>query len=156
MLLAERFDYFFVNESWKIILGGGAIFLLTNASFLVIITWLFFIWNLIFFETFVQRVVIVCFSPSFIQKTTQQSDGICNATSDSQLICKLFKKQPFLFGKHIRKMYCQQTVLHCSPRCQNVLLPKWRYRIFLLGNVEKLLKKLDLFLFHMSTSGLSL
>ena len=36
-----------------------------------------------FFGRFLQEVS--CFSDSFVQKTTQKSDGSCNVTSDSQL-----------------------------------------------------------------------
>ena len=38
-----------------------------------------------FFGRLVQEVIVSCFLDSFVQKTTQQSDGSCNATSDSQL-----------------------------------------------------------------------
>ena len=47
-----------------------------------------------FFGRFVQKVIVSCFSESFVQKPTQQSDGSCNVTSDSQPLYKLFKKQP--------------------------------------------------------------
>ena len=54
-----------------------------------------------FFGRFVQKVNVSCFSESFVQKTTQQSDGSCNVTSDSQLLNKLFEKHPRFFCKHI-------------------------------------------------------
>ena len=38
-----------------------------------------------FFGRFIQKVVVSCFSDSFIQKTKQQWDGSCNVRSDSQL-----------------------------------------------------------------------
>ena len=37
-----------------------------------------------FFVSFVQKVVVICFWDSFVEKATQQPDGSCNATSDSQ------------------------------------------------------------------------
>ena len=40
-----------------------------------------------FFGRFVQKVILSCFSDSFVQKTTQQSDDSCNVTSDSQHFC---------------------------------------------------------------------
>ena len=36
-----------------------------------------------FFGRFVQKVIVSCFSDSFVQKTTQQSDSSCNVASDS-------------------------------------------------------------------------
>ena len=39
----------------------------------------------IFFGRFVQKVSPSCFSDSFDQKTSQQSDGSCNVTIDTQL-----------------------------------------------------------------------
>ena len=54
-----------------------------------------------FFGMFEQKVIVSCFSDLFVQKTTQQSDGSCNVTSDSQPLYKLFKKQPLYFCKHI-------------------------------------------------------
>ena len=50
---------------------------------------------------FVQNVIVSCFSDSFVQKTTQQSDGSCNVTSDSQFLNKLFIKQHLYFCKNI-------------------------------------------------------
>ena len=47
-----------------------------------------------FFGRFVQKLKVSCFSDSFVQKTLPQSDGSCNATSDSHLLHKLFEKQP--------------------------------------------------------------
>ena len=76
--------------------------------FLVIVTWHVHIWNLShFFGRFVQKVKISCFSASFVQKKTQQLNGSCNVTNDSQLSYKLFKKQPFYFCKHKWKLHCE-------------------------------------------------
>ena len=50
-----------------------------------------------FFGRFLQKVKVYCFSDSFVEKTTQQSDGSSNVTSDSQLLYKLFEKQPLYF-----------------------------------------------------------
>ena len=54
-----------------------------------------------FFGRFVQKIILSCFSDSFVQKLTQQSDGSCIVTSDSQFLYKLTKKQPFYFCTHI-------------------------------------------------------
>ena len=48
------------------------------------------------FGRFVRKVMKLCFSDSFVKKTTQQSDGSCNITSDSQLL-KKFQKEVSLF-----------------------------------------------------------
>ena len=44
--------------------------------------------TLSFFGRFVQKVIVSCFSASFVQKTTEQSDGSCNVKSDSHLLYK--------------------------------------------------------------------
>ena len=48
-----------------------------------------------FLGRFVQKLILSCFSDSFVRKTTQQkgasADGSCNVTSDSQLLYKLYK-----------------------------------------------------------------
>ena len=92
-----------------------------------------------FFGRFVQKVVI-CFSYSFVQKTTQQSDGNCNAASDFQHLSKLFKKHPSLSANTYEKEseYC--IAHHDAKMCFS---PNCRYHILLLGNVEELLQKLD-------------
>ena len=46
---------------------------------------------------FVQKVIVSCFPDSFVQTLTQQSDGSCNVTNDSQL---LYKEQPLCYCKH--------------------------------------------------------
>ena len=56
-----------------------------------------------FFGSFVQKVIESCFSDSFVQKTTQQSDGSCNVTSDSQFLYKLFRKTaPLFLQTHVK------------------------------------------------------
>ena len=57
--------------------------------------------RLSFFGRLVQKQLLSCFSDSFVQKTTEQSDGSCNVTSDSQLLYNFAKKQPLHFRKHI-------------------------------------------------------
>ena len=96
------------------------------------------------FGRFVQKIVLFSFADSFVQKTTQQPDGSCNVTSVSQLLFKVFKKQPF-FCKDIRKLFCEQRILHCASWCRKVLFTQLQISQFLLGNVEKLLQKLDPF-----------
>ena len=92
---------------------------------------------------------VSCFSDSFVQKTTQQkgasADGSCNVTTDSQLLYKLFRKQPLYFCKIyekyiVSKEYC--IAHHDDKMC---FLPNCRYHINLLGNIKELLQKLDAF-----------
>ena len=52
-----------------------------------------------FFGRFVLKVIVSCFSDSFVQKRTQQSDSSYTVTSDSQLLYKSFKKQS-LYLRH--------------------------------------------------------
>ena len=101
-----------------------------------------------FFGRFVQKVILSCFSDSFDHKTTQQSDGSCNAASDSQFLNNLFKKQPLISGntdeKHIvYDEYC--IARRDDKRC---FLPNCRYHIILIGNNKELLQKLDAFCFN--------
>ena len=53
--------------------------------------------RLFFFRRFVQKVIVSYFSDSFVQKTTQQSGGSCNVTSDTQLLKIFFQKTTSLF-----------------------------------------------------------
>ena len=121
MLVADRID-FFVNKGYRTIL---------EPHFVTYIRMLFGHWHvtfpykeipsffdhchvtfsfiepLSFFGSFVQKVKVSCFSDSFVQKTTQQPDGSCNVTRDSQLLYKLFKKQPLSFCKHLCIIYSE-------------------------------------------------
>ena len=45
----------------------------------------------------VQKVIVSCFSDSFVQKTTQQSYDSCNVTIDSQPLDKKIQKTASLF-----------------------------------------------------------
>ena len=101
-----------------------------------------------FFGRFVQKVIVSCFSDSIVQTTTQQSDGSCNVTCDSQLLYKLFKNSLFVsanfFGKNfVSKEYC--IARHDDKMC---FLPSYRYHITLTGNIKELLQKLDAFCFN--------
>ena len=57
------------------------------------------------FGGFKQNVIVSCSSESFVQKTTHQSGGSSNVTSDFQLLYKLIKEQPvFLVQTHMKKI----------------------------------------------------
>ena len=105
-----------------------------------------------FFGGFVQKVIVSCFSDSFAQITTQQkgasADGRCNVISDSQILYKLFKKQPLFsantYEKYIvSKEYC--IARHDDKMC---FLPNCRYNNILIGNINELLQKLDAICFN--------
>ena len=71
---------------------------------LVIVTWLFlFCWACIKNEALLFRFLF--------RSTIQQSDGSGNLTSDTQLLCKLFKNQSFDFANTIEKTLHAETEL---------------------------------------------
>ena len=81
-----------------------------------------------FFSRFVQKVVI-CFSNSFVQNKTQQSYRSSNATNDSQLLCKVFKKQPFIFCKNKHKInWAKSTALITTmPKCASYQIAEFTF-----------------------------
>ena len=104
-----------------------------------------------FFVRFVQKVIVSCFSDSFVQKTTQQSDGSCSFTSGFQFLYKLYKNSLFFsantYEKYIlSKEYC--IARHDDKMC---FLSNCRYHIILIGNIKDLLQKLDAFCFNYNT-----
>ena len=68
---------------------------------------------LFFFGGFVQTVTVSCFSDSFVPKTTQQSNGSCNVTSDSQFFLQSIQKLASLFLQtHMKNiLWVKNTVL---------------------------------------------
>ena len=101
-----------------------------------------------FFGRFVQKVIESCFSESFVQKTTQQSDGSCNVTSESEYLYKLFKKQPISFCKHIKKYIMSKEYCIARHDDKTCFLPNCRNHIILIGKIKDLLQKLDAFCFN--------
>ena len=100
-----------------------------------------------FFGRFVEKIIVSRFSNSMNQKMTQQSDGSCNATSDSQLLRKVFVKQLFPFCKYILKKIVSKEYCIAHHNVKMCFLLNSRYHVFLLGNLEQLLQKLDPLLF---------
>ena len=101
-----------------------------------------------FFGGFVKKLIVSCFSDSIVQKTTQQSDGSCNVTSNSQFLYKLIKNSLFISAntfekKIVSKKYC--IARHDDKMC---FLPNCRYHTILIGNIKELLQKLDEFCFN--------
>ena len=88
-----------------------------------------------FFGKFVQKVRVFCFSDSFDQKTTQQSDGSCIVTSDFQLLYQLFKKVFLFVQTHMKKNIVSKEYCIARHDDKMCLLPKCIYRIILIGDI---------------------
>ena len=104
-----------------------------------------------FFAKFVRNILASCFSDSFDQKTTQQSDDSCNATCCSQLLRNVLKKQFFQFCKFIWKIYCEQRLLHCPPRWQRVLFTKVQVSHINVRKCWRVTTETGPIVFHIST-----
>ena len=103
---------------------------------------------------FVQKVIVSCFSDSFVQETAQQSDGSWNVTNDSQFYANYSKNSlsisAYTYEKYIvSKEFC--IARHDDKMC---FLPHCTYHIILMGNSKEMLQKLDA-LFQLPTRGLS-
>ena len=104
--------------------------------------------RLSFFGRLVQKLIVSCFSDSFVQKTTQQSDGNCNVTNDSQFSYKLIKNS-FITSANTYEKYIESKgySFACNDGRMS-FLPNCRYHIILIGNIEVLLQKLDALCFY--------
>ena len=97
---------------------------------------------------FVKKVIVSCFTDSFVQKATPQSDGSCIVTNDSQFWTNFSKNTLFISANKYEKYivieeYC--IVPHHDKMC---FLPNCRYHILLKGNLKELLQKLNAFCFN--------
>ena len=61
---------------------------------------------------------------------TQQSDGSCYATSDSQVLCSAFKKQPLHFRKYNKSYIVSKEYWIAHHDDESCCLPKCRFPIF--------------------------
>ena len=84
----------------------------------------------------------------------QKSDGSCNVTSDSELLYKLFKKQPLSFCKNILKKYCELKILYCSPRWKDVLPTQLQIIHYSRRQHKRVVTKIECILFQLTTRGL--
>ena len=98
-----------------------------------------------FFGRFVQKVLVSWCSDSFVQKTTQQSDGSCDVTSNSQFFYKLFKNSLFISANAYEKNIVIKEYFISRLDDKLCFLPNCRYHIILIGNIEELLQKSDAF-----------
>ena len=144
---------------------GAAIlhFSLICASYLVIVTWHFHIrkffhfWSLsrdfwingtsLLLGRVVQRTIVSCFSDSIVEKTTQQLDGICNVTSDSQFLYKLFKNSLFVSANTFEKYILSEDYCIARQYDNMCFLANCWYHIKLRGDKRELTQKLDAFCF---------
>ena len=95
--------------------------------------------------TLVQKIKTLCIEVSFVQKTTQQSNSICNATSGGHFLPKFLGKQSlfsaFTYEKYIvYKDY--ENAHHYDKLC---LLPNCSFHNILEADIDELLQKLDAF-----------
>ena len=99
-----------------------------------------------FFGRFLQKVIVSCFSDSFVQKTTQQSAVMLQVilsfyTNYSRN--SLFISANTYEKYNLSKEYC--IARHDDKLC---FLPNCRYHISLIGNIKALLQKLHAFCFN--------
>ena len=107
------------------------------------------------FGRFVQKIVVSCFSDSFVQKATQQKGALVDGKIAAVILQVIpsfytnYSKSSFFisantFEKYIvSKEYCYAR--HDDKMC---FLPNCRYHIILIGNIKDLLQKLYAFCFN--------
>ena len=136
--------------------------LLIYAAFLVIVTSNFHIWNLFpFFGRIVQKVILSCFSDSFIEKTTQQKIASVEGSlrTGGKMAAVMLQVIPSFYTNYsknslfisantyekfvLSKEYC--IARHDDKMC---FLTNCRYHIIILGNIKVLLQNLDAFCFN--------
>ena len=76
-------------------------------------------------------------------KKTQQADGTCSDTNDTQLLCEIFKKCLFMTANTYEKYIV--GIAHDADKL--LFLPNCRYHIMLIGDIDELLQKVDAFCF---------
>ena len=101
-----------------------------------------------FFVRFVQKVKVSCFTDSFVQKTTQQSDGSCNVTGHSSFYTTYSKNSLFISVNTYEKYIVSEDNCFARHDEKMCFLLNFRYHIFLRGNIKELLQKLDAFCFN--------
>ena len=119
-----------------------------------------------FFGTFVQKVIVSCFSDSFVQKTTQQKGasaegslpkGAC-VRQGCKMAAIMLQSIPSFYAKISEKsLFISATTYEkyivCKDFCiahhndKLCFLPTCKYHIVLLEDVQELLKELDTFCF---------
>ena len=105
-----------------------------------------------FFGRFVQKVIVSCFSDSFVQKTTQQKaasvDGSCNVQVIPGFYTNYSKNSLFISANTYEKFIVNKEYCIAGHDDKMCFLPNCRYHIILIGNIKELLPKLDAFCFN--------
>ena len=100
------------------------------------------------FGSFVQQVLVSCFSDSFVHRTTQQLDSTCRVTSGSQLLFKLFTKQSFISANTYEKYIVSKEYCIARQDDKMCFLPNCIYDIKLKGDIEEFLQRMDAICFN--------
>ena len=120
------------------------------------------------FGGFVQKVIVSCFSDSFVQKTTQQKRASVEGSSRKEaegvrqggnMAAVMLQAIPIFYTYYsVNSLFISAntyekynaTKKNCTARHDDKMcfLPKCRYHIILINNIKKLLQKLDAFCFN--------
>ena len=98
-----------------------------------------------FFGRFLQEVLVFYFQEWIARKTTQQSEGSCNAKNDSQLFVQ--KTVVLILQTPMKKLWVKNSFFfnHDGKMCY---LRTCSYHILLIGDIIELLQKLDVSCFN--------
>ena len=114
-----------------------------------------------FFGRFVQKVIVSCFSKSFVQKTTQQKRAPAEGSLRTggkmaavmlQVVPSFYtnysKNSLFVSANTYEKYIVSKEYSIASHDDMMCFLPNCRYHIILIGNIKELQQKLDTFCFN--------
>ena len=104
--------------------------------------------SLSFFNKLVQKVIVSCFSESFVQKATQQSQQNIMLHVIPSFYTNYSKNTIFVSANTYEKYFVSKKTCMSRHDDKMCFLPNCRYHIILLGNVDELLKKLDTICFY--------
>ena len=111
--------------------------------------------HLTFFSRFVQKIIVSCFSDSFVQKTTQQKGTSANGKMAAVMLQVIlsfytnYSKNSLFISANIYENYIVSEE-YCIARHDDKMcfLPNCRYHIILIRNIKELLQKFDAFCFN--------
>ena len=113
-----------------------------------------------FFGSFVQKAKVCCFSDSFVQKTTQQKGASAEGSLrlGGKMAAVMLQVIPSFYTIYSNSLFISAntyekfivSIEYCNAHHDDKMcfLPNCRYHIFLIGNIKKLLQKLDAFCFN--------
>ena len=101
-----------------------------------------------FFDRFLQKVIVSCFSDSFLQKTTQNQMAAVMIQVIPSFYTNYSKNSPFISANTYEKDNVSNE--YCIARHEDKMcfLPNCRYHFILIGNIKELLQKMDAFCFN--------